>query len=143
MEPTSEDPRVRRLAEALSGLCSLIVEGTVPASADRLVPITPEGLKAVGLEYRPIIRLADEGTLQTRRIGRARFTCHAWLVEMLDRLPRAAVVQARPSPPLPRQVEEDPIAEAIRRSMNRRCGACGGKGHNARNPKCPERGKHE
>ncbi|HEY4013759.1 MAG TPA: hypothetical protein VGM06_10495 [Polyangiaceae bacterium] len=70
----------------------------VQASAtpvDELVAIERKALKPIGLEYAPVLALAQAGTLRTVWIGRRRFTRRSWLVALADILP--AAVDAEPT----------------------------------------------
>ena len=78
------------------------------ALGDGLVPVTAEGLAAEGLEYRPIVALAQAGTLRTVWIGRKRYTRKSWLVALADKLPPATA-----------EVPDDDVANAARRRARR------------------------
>jgi hypothetical protein len=60
---------------------------------DDLVPLTLKAVEARGLELRPLVRLAEAGTLKTVRIGRRRYTRASWLAGLADALPPAADVE--------------------------------------------------
>lgn len=121
-----DDPRVVAVATAIVSLVEHLSiapgAGASPPHGDALVPINGEALAALGLELRPVARLADSGELRTLRIGRRRYTRQSWLVALADKLASAAPA------PTPQCVPEAPAAIApastlladIQRSLSRR-----------------------
>jgi hypothetical protein len=59
------------------------------APADELIPVTATALEPLQLEYRPVVALAQSGTLRTVWIGRRRYTKRSWLLALADELPAA------------------------------------------------------
>ncbi|HEY1695816.1 MAG TPA: hypothetical protein VGG39_26795 [Polyangiaceae bacterium] len=75
---------------------------------DALIPLSAAGLRPYGVELKPAVRLADEGTLRTVEIGRRRFTTLRHLLALVDLLPPAKAPEA-----------EDDVAAAARKRARR------------------------
>jgi hypothetical protein len=81
--------RRSRIHAALDLLLDALDEREPREDADDLIPVSPDALEPLGLEYRPVVALAQSGTLRTVWIGRRRFTKRSWLVALADALPSA------------------------------------------------------
>jgi hypothetical protein len=82
---------------------------TASQPQDALIPVTADALKPLGLEYGPIVRHAQTGTLRTCWIGRNRFTKLSWLLALVEALPPATT-----------DAPEDDLTEAARKRARRR-----------------------
>lgn len=89
-----------RLADAL--------EASPRDPADALIHLSAAGLRPYGIELKPAVRLADEGTLRTVEIGRRRFTTLRHLLALVDLLPPAKAPEA-----------EDDVTAAARKRARR------------------------
>jgi hypothetical protein len=78
------------LAGLVDAIAARLVARTPAPVVDELLPVTREALAPLSLEYRPILELAQAGTLRTVWIGRRRYTKRSWLVDLADALPSAA-----------------------------------------------------
>jgi len=90
---------------------------TAAATPDEPIGVERVALERLGLEYAPILAHAQSGALQTRWVGRRRFTTRAWLLALLQSLPPAADV----APAV------DDIATAIQKRALRRARAGGAR----------------
>ena len=107
---------------ASPGMATVAVEGgevvirvQLPTSepADALVAVAAEPLAALGLEYGPVLRLAQSGELRSVWIGRRRFTKRSWLVALADTLPAATSTPDEPDD------LRAAVAKAARRQVRR------------------------
>jgi len=85
------------------------VEASPRDPADALIPVSAKGLAPYGVELKPVVRLADDGTLRTVTIGRRRFTTLRHLLALVDVLPPAKATDAG-----------DDLAEAAKKRAARR-----------------------
>jgi hypothetical protein len=81
--------RYSRIHTALDLLLDALDDREPREAGDDLIPVSPDALEPLGLEYRPVVALAQSGTLRTVWIGRRRFTKRSWLVALADALPSA------------------------------------------------------
>jgi hypothetical protein len=65
------------------------IEATPGTRLDELIPFTAKALAVHNIEYKPALRLAEEGKLHTVMIGRRRLTTLRHLLAMVDALPSA------------------------------------------------------
>jgi hypothetical protein len=80
---------------------------------DELIALERAALERHGFEHAPVVRLAEEGTLRSVKIGRKRYTTRAWLVELAASLPPARSAERG----------DDEVTAAARRKAARKAAA--------------------
>ena len=81
--------RRTRIHAALDVLLDALDERAPREAGDELIPVAPDALEPLALEYRAVVALAKEGALRTVWVGRRRYTKRSWLLALADTLPAA------------------------------------------------------